>query len=165
MFKVDDGFSWEDDSFVPPNQNDLIIYELLIRDFHEDKSFESVVRKLDYLQGLGINAIELMPINEFDGNSSWGYNPSFHMAVDKIYGSPTKFKELVNECHKRGIAVILDVVYNHATGQNPYFRLWNTENNSYVGNPTPQNPFFQESPVSESYLNYFNDMNHESDYV
>lgn len=165
MFKVDDGFSWEDDSFIAPNEEDLIIYELLIRDFHEDKSFESVVGKLDYLQGLGINAIELMPVNEFDGNSSWGYNPSFHMAVDKIYGSPTKFKELVNECHKRGIAVILDVVYNHATGQNPYFRLWNTENNSYVGSPTTQNPFFQESPVSESYLNYFNDMNHESDYV
>ena len=165
MFKVDDGFSWEDDSFIPPEEEDLIIYELLIRDFHEDQSFESVVEKLDYLQGLGINAIELMPINEFDGNSSWGYNPSFHMAVDKIYGSPTKFKELVNECHKRGIAVILDVVYNHATGQNPYFRLWNTESDSYVGSPTSQNPFFQESPVSESYLNYFNDMNHESGYV
>ena len=87
------------------------------------------------------------------------------MALDKEYGSPIKFKELVNECHKRGIAVIVDVVYNHATGQNSYFRMWNTSGDSYDGIPTSQNPFFQLSPVSESYLNYFNDINHESSYV
>ena len=104
-------------------------------------------------------------IKEFDGNDSWGYNPSFHMALDKEYGSPVKFKELVNESHKRGIAVIVDVVYNHATGQNSYFRMWNTSSDSYDGIPTSQNPFFQLSPVSESYLNYFNDINHESSYV
>ena len=140
-------------------------YELLLRDFHQGRSYQSVIDKLDYLQELGINAIELMPINEFDGNDSWGYNPSFHMALDKEYGSPIKFKELVNECHKRGIAVIVDVVYNHATGQNSYFRMWNTSSDSYDGTPTSQNPFFQLSPVSESYLNYFNDINHESSYV
>ena len=143
----------------------MIIYELLIRDFHEERSFQSVISKLDYLEGIGINAIELMPVNEFDGNNSWGYNPSFHMALDKEYGSPAKFKELVNEAHKRGIAVRLDVVYNHATGQNPYFRLWNSQSDSYTGTPLSDNPFFQISPVSESYLNYFNDMNHDSDYV
>ena len=165
MFKIDDGFIWEDESFVPPKKDDLIIYELLVRDFHQDKSYQSVIDKLDYLENLGVNAIELMPINEFDGNDSWGYNPSFHMALDKEYGSPIKFKELVNECHKRGIAVILDVVYNHATGQNSYFRMWNTSSNTYDGTPTLQNPFFQISPVSESYLNYFNDINHESSYV
>ena len=79
--------------------------------------------------------------------------------------SSQKFKELVNESHKRGIAVILDVVYNHATGQNSYFRMWNTNSDAYDGTPTSQNPFFQVSPVSESYLNYFNDFNHESSYV
>ena len=106
-----------------------------------------------------------MPVNEFDGNESWGYNPSFHMAIDKAYGSPKELKKLVNECHKRGIAVILDVVYNHATGQNPYFRLWNTKPNSYDGEPSEENAFFQISPVSESYLNYFNDINHDFSYV
>ena len=87
------------------------------------------------------------------------------MAIDKKYGSPSKFKELVNECHKRGIAVILDVVYNHATGQNSYFRLWNSKPNEYDGLPTSNNPFFQDSPISESYLNYFNDINHDSQSV
>ena len=165
MFKIDDGFNWEDDDFIPPKKEDLIIYELLIRDFHQDRSYQSVIDKLDYLEGLGVNAIELMPINEFDGNDSWGYNPSFHMAIDKEYGSPIKLKELVNESHKRGIAIILDVVYNHATGQNSYFRMWNSSSDSYDGTPTSQNPFFQISPVSQSYLNYFNDMNHDSFYV
>ena len=165
MFKIDDSFIWEDANFTPPDKENLIIYELLLRDFHQDRSYQAVIDKLDYLQELGINAIELMPINEFDGNDSWGYNPSFHMALDKEYGSPVKFKELVNECHKRGIAVIVDVVYNHATGQNSYFRMWNTSSDSYDGIPTSQNPFFQLSPVSESYLNYFNDINHESSYV
>ena len=165
MFKIDDNFEWEDENFQKPAKENLIIYELLIRDFHEERSFQSVISKLDYLEGIGINAIELMPVNEFDGNNSWGYNPSFHMAIDKEYGSPAKLKELVNEAHKRGIAVILDVVYNHATGQNPYFRLWNSQSDSYTGTPLSDNPFFQISPVSESYLNYFNDMNHDSDYV
>ncbi|MEC8702392.1 MAG: alpha-amylase family glycosyl hydrolase [Bacteroidota bacterium] len=165
MFKIDDSFIWEDANFTPPDKENLVIYELLLRDFHQERSYQSVIDKLDYLQELGINAIELMPINEFDGNDSWGYNPSFHMALDKEYGSPVKFKELVNECHKRGIAVIVDVVYNHATGQNSYFRMWNTSSDSYDGIPTLQNPFFQLSPVSESYLNYFNDINHESSYV
>ena len=165
MFKIDDSFIWEDANFTPPDKENLVIYELLLRDFHQERSYQSVIDKLDYLQELGINAIELMPINEFDGNDSWGYNPSFHMALDKEYGSPVKFKELVNECHKRGIAVIVDVVYNHATGQNSYFRMWNTSSDSYDGIPTSQNPFFQLSPVSESYLNYFNDINHESSYV
>ncbi len=165
MFKIEDDFIWEDNDFTPPDKENLIIYEILVRDFHPDKSFSAVYEKLDYLEELGVNAIELMPVNEFDGNNSWGYNPAFHMAIDKQYGSPVKLKQLVNECHKRGIAVIIDVVYNHATGQHPYFRLWNSKPDAYDGIPSENNPFFQISPVSESYLNYFNDMNHDSEYV
>ena len=165
VLDLDRNFNWEDQNFIKPKKEKLIIYELLVRDFDEGKSFRSVIERLDYIQGLGVNAIELMPVNEFDGNESWGYNPSFHMAVDKAYGSPKELKKLVNECHKRGIAVILDVVYNHATGQNPYFRLWNSKPNAYDGEPTNENPFFQISPVSESYLNYFNDINHDFSYV
>ncbi len=165
VLDLERSFNWEDQNFIKPKKEELIIYELLVRDFDEGKSFRSVIERLDYIQGLGVNAIELMPVNEFDGNESWGYNPSFHMAIDKAYGSPKELKKLVNECHKRGIAVILDVVYNHATGQNPYFRLWNTKPNAYDGEPTNENPFFQISPVSESYLNFFNDINHDFSYV
>ena len=158
-------FNWEDENYEKPKKEELIIYEVLIRDFDEGKSFKSLYDRLDYIEGLGVNAIELMPINEFDGNESWGYNPSFHMAIDKAYGSPEELKKLVNACHKRGIAVIIDVVYNHATGQNPYFRLWNTKPNAYDGETTSENAFFQVSPVSEPYLNYFNDINHDFSYV
>ena len=79
---------------------------------------------LNYLEELGINAIELMPVNEFEGNNSWGYNPSFHMALDKYYGTPEAFKALVDACHARGIAVILDVVYNHVFSQSPLAKLY-----------------------------------------
>ena len=165
VLDIETEFNWEDENYVKPKKEELIIYEVLIRDFDEGKSFKSLYDKLDYIEGLGVNAIELMPVNEFDGNESWGYNPSFHMAIDKAYGSPEELKKLVNACHKRGIAVIIDVVYNHATGQNPYFRLWNTKPNAYDGEPTSENAFFQVSPVSESYLNYFNDINHDFSYV
>ena len=165
VLDMDTEFNWEDENYVKPKKEELIIYEVLIRDFDEGKSFKSLYDRLDYIEGLGVNAIELMPVNEFDGNESWGYNPSFHMAIDKAYGSPEELKKLVNACHKRGIAVIIDVVYNHATGQNPYFRLWNTKPNAYDGEPTSENAFFQVSPVSEPYLNYFNDINHDFSYV
>ncbi len=100
-----------------------------------------------------------MPLNEFDGNLSWGYNPSFHMALDKYYGTRNAFKTLVDECHKRGIAVIIDIVFNHGTGQNPYFRLWNTDNGGYNGTATAENPFYNTTPKHP--FNVFNDMNHE----
>ena len=103
-------FNWQITNFTPPAKTDLVIYELLIRDFDDLHSFDAIKARLDYLQNLGINAIELMPVSEFDGNESWGYNPSFHMALDKYYGTPTAFKQLIDECHARGIAVILDVV-------------------------------------------------------
>lgn len=122
-------------TFKNPSRDNLVIYELLIRDFDLLHSFDAVKARLDYLQNLGINAIELLPVSEFDGNESWGYNPSFHMALDKYYGTTNAFKSLIDECHSRGIAVILDVVYNHASGQHPYFRLWNDSNGGLEGNP------------------------------
>ncbi len=112
----DSDYNWQITNFQPPAKIDLVIYELLIRDFDVLHSFDAVKARLDYLQDLGVIAIEFMPLNEFDGNDSWGYNPSFHMALDKYYGSPTAFKQLIDECHNRGIAVLIDVVYNHASG-------------------------------------------------
>ncbi|MGA8855275.1 MAG: alpha-amylase family glycosyl hydrolase, partial [Christiangramia sp.] len=128
-------YNWNDTSFKKPAKEDLVIYELLLRDFDEDHSYKSLIDRLDYLENLGINAIELMPVNEFDGNESWGYNPSFHMATDKYYGSPEMLKTLIDEAHQRGIAVIADIVFNHATGQNPYFRLYNDTEGDTNGTP------------------------------
>ncbi|MFY7671745.1 alpha-amylase family glycosyl hydrolase [Tenacibaculum sp. MEBiC06402] len=160
-------FVWEVTNFNRPAKTDLVIYELLIRDFDALHSFDAVKDRLDYLQELGVNAIEFMPVSEFDGNESWGYNPSFHMALDKYYGTKTAFKQLVDECHKRGIAVILDVVYNHATGQNPYYRMWNTDNGNYGGQASVDSPFFNET--ARHSFNVFNDFNHSQqatkDYV
>lgn len=154
-------YVWENTDFERPAQEDLVIYELLIRDFDENHSFDSVVARLDYLEDLGINAIELMPVNEFDGNLSWGYNPSFHMALDKYYGTRNAFKAFVDECHNRGIAVILDVVYNHGTGQHPYYRMYNDCDGCYNGTPTADNPLFNAEDPNTAFQ-FFNDINHES---
>jgi len=160
-------YNWQVTSFQKPAKTDLVIYQLLIRDFDALHSFDAVKSRLDYLQNLGINAIQFLPVQEFDGNESWGYNPSFHMALDKYYGTKNAFKQFIDECHSRGIAVILDVVYNHATGQNPFYRMWNTDNGGYGGQPSANSPFFNETP-RHSY-NVFNDFNHSSqatkDYV
>ena len=160
-------YDWQTTSFTKPKKTDLVIYELLIRDFDALHSFSAVKERLDYLQGLGINAIEFMPLMEFDGNESWGYNPSFHMALDKYYGTKEAFKGLIDECHARGIAIIVDVAFNHASGQNPYYRMWNTDNGDYGGQASADNPFFNET-ATHSY-SVFNDFNHSQqatkDYV
>ncbi|MFY9242422.1 MAG: alpha-amylase family glycosyl hydrolase [Polaribacter sp.] len=163
----DTEYNWQVVNFQKPAKTDLVIYELLIRDFDELHSFDAVKARLDYLQELGVNAIEFMPVNEFDGNLSWGYNPSFHMALDKYYGSPKAFKQLIDECHRRGIAVILDIVYNHATGQNPFYRMYNTDDGNYGGQASANSPFFNQTPKHA--YNVYNDFNHSkqdvNDYV
>lgn len=142
-------YVWEASSYQRPEKTELIVYELLLRDFLEEKNYQTLTDTLDYLENLGVNAIELMPVNEFDGNLSWGYNPSFHLALDKFYGTPEAFKKFVDEAHKRDIAVILDVVMNHATGTSPLYQLYDSSNN----------PYFNAS-ARHSY-NVFNDFNHQ----
>ncbi|HMR17421.1 MAG TPA: alpha-amylase family glycosyl hydrolase, partial [Mariniflexile sp.] len=117
-------YPWQVTNFSKPKKEDLIIYEVLIRDFDADRNFQDVIDKIDYFKNLNINAIELMPIMEFEGNESWGYNTTFHMALDKFYGTEDKLRELVDVCHQNGIAVILDVALNHAFGRNPMIRMW-----------------------------------------
>lgn len=132
-------YNWQVTDFDRPNRHSLVIYELLVRDFTEEGSIDAVTAKLDYLETLGVNAIELLPIQEFDGNDSWGYNPCFYFAPDKAYGTKEDYKEFIDECHKRGIAVILDVVFNHTTGQFPWAKMWwNSATNKTAAN----NPFF-----------------------
>ena len=134
-------YNWTNSNFNPPENKDLIIYELLVRDFISTHSYQTLTDTLDYLTELGINAIELMPPGEFENNESWGYNPSFHMALDKYYGTPEHFKAFIDSCHGRGIAVINDIVFNQAFGQSPMVNLyWDGLNNR----PAANNPWFNE---------------------
>ena len=149
-------YQWTVTDFVRPDKNSLAIYELLLRDFTPEGSVKAATAKLDYLEALGINAIELMPIQEFDGNNSWGYNPCFYFAPDKAYGTADDYKEFIDECHKRGIAVILDIVINHATGQFPWMRMW-SDDGAY---PNAQNPFF--NVTAKHPFNVYNDLNHDN---
>lgn len=130
-------YPWSDATlnFKRPNKNNLVIYELWIYDYTTKKSLPGLIKRLDYLQGLGVNAIELMPICEFDGQISWGYNPNHYFALDKAYGTPEMLKEFVDECHKRGMAVILDMVFNHATGLNPMLKLYVNNETELKSNP------------------------------
>ncbi len=148
-------YNWQVTNFTKPDKKNLIIYELLIRDFTAQHSYQSLIDSMKYFRNLGINAIELMPVNEFDGNESWGYNPSFYFAPDKYYGTKNKLKEFIDTCHKNGIAVILDVVYNHVTGNAPQAKLyWDAANNR----PAANNPWLnQNAPHPYS---VFNDFNH-----
>lgn len=150
-------YPWQTTGWVRPPVEDLVVYELLLRDFVAQSDFRTLRDTLDYLVTLGVNAIGLMPISEFDGNDSWGYNPNHYFAVDKYYGPAETFKALVDEAHARGLAVILDVVYNHQTGQAPFVRLYNTGD---FGPPTPDNPWV--NPTARHPFNVFNDNNHES---
>ncbi|MEN9918068.1 MAG: hypothetical protein RL662_504 [Bacteroidota bacterium] len=152
-------YSWKVTNYKLPAKDKMVIYELLIRDFTKEHSFASTMQKLDYLQALGINAIELMPINEFEGNSSWGYNPSFYFAVDKYYGTKDAFKSFVDECHKRGMAVIIDMVLNHSFGQSPFAQLyWDSANNR----PASNNPWYNAQSPNQAYQ-WGSDFNHESE--
>lgn len=154
-------YDWQHSDFEKPDKENLIIYELLVRDFIASHNYQTLVDTLDYLVNLGINAIELMPVNEFENNESWGYNPSFHMALDKYYGTPEHFKAFVDACHERGIAVIQDVVLNHLFGQSPMVRLyWDAANNQ----PAENSPWFnQECPHEPFCWGY--DINHETQVV
>ncbi len=149
-------YNWEVPNFVMPPRENMVIYELLLRDFTTEKSLEAAIEKLDYLKTLGVTAIELMPIHEFDGNESWGYNPNHFFAPDKAYGTPEMYKRFVDECHKRGMAVIIDVVFNHATGNSPMAALyWNTSTTKTASD----NPWFNVNAPHP--YSVFHDFNHE----
>ena len=151
-------FAWQHDDFKIIDANKLNIYELHVRDFIADHRFETLLDTLDYLQNLGVTAIELMPVSEFEGNSSWGYNISYHMALDKYYGNENQLKAFIDACHARGIAVLHDVVLNHTFGQSSLCQLyWNITQNR----PADNNPWL--NPVAKHDFNVGYDFNHESD--
>lgn len=148
-------YQWSDATlnFKRPNKNNLIIYELWVYDYTPERSIAGLMKRLDYIENLGVNAIELMPVTEFDGNYNWGYSPNHYFALDKAYGTPEQLKAFVDECHKRGIAVILDMVFNHATGLNPMNKLYP------YGTELAHNPWFNvNAPHSD---NVYEDWNHD----
>ena len=152
-----DEYNWNVTNYERPEIKDLVIYELLLRDFLSKHSYQTLIDTLDYLDRLGVTAIELMPVNEFEGNLSWGYNPAFHIALDKYYGTQKAFKAFIDAAHSRGIAVILDVVLNHAFGRSPIIRLWNEGD---YGAPKSENPY--ANSIAKHPYNVGYDLNHES---
>ena len=143
-------YPWKVTNFEKPDKYHLVIYELLIRACGDSvpNSYQLLIDSFAYFKKLGINAIELMPVNEFTGNVGWGYNPAFYAALDKAYGTKNKFKEFVDLCHQNGIAVLLDVVYNQLDALNtPQGKLyWDSVNNRPAAdniwlNPVPPHPY------------------------
>ncbi|MGC4040513.1 MAG: alpha-amylase family glycosyl hydrolase [Flavobacterium sp.] len=140
-------------NFVKPKKKDLVIYEVLVRDFDADRSYQNLIDRMDYFKNLKINAIQLMPVMEFEGNESWGYNTVFHMAPDKRYGSPAKLKEFIDLCHQNGIAVILDVALNHVFGRSPLERMWmlDTDNDGWANGTgyrvSAENPYCNQDAM------------------
>jgi 1,4-alpha-glucan branching enzyme len=124
--RVVDEYAWRHDATPLPPDHELVIYEIHVGDFSggegdgvERGRFEHVVEKLDYLVDLGVNAVELMPVKEYPGDHSWGYNPRHFFATESSYGWTEDLKRLVDECHARGIRVLIDGVYNHAESACP----------------------------------------------
>ena len=153
-------YNWQVTNFTKPDKKNLMTYELLVRDFGDaaPNNYQLLIDTISYLKRLGINAIELMPVNEFTGNLSWGYNPQFYFALDKAYGTRTKFKEFIDLCHKNGIAVILDVVYNQMDAYSaPQGKLyWDAAN----GRPAANSPWLNQSAPHP--YSVFNDFNHNA---
>lgn len=155
-------YTWQATGFVRPAKEKLVVYEVLVRDFFADgeRNYQNLIDTLGYLKRLGINAIELMPVMEFNGNDSWGYNPTFMFAPDKYYGTKNKLKELVDRCHQQDMAVILDIAMNHHDLPNPYVLM---DYDFAAGRPQADNKWFYET--AQHPFNVFFDMNHGSSYT
>lgn len=150
-------YTWAVPSFTRPDKKGLVIYELHLRDFLAAHDWKTLKDTLGYLKRLGVNAIEVMPFNEFDGNDSWGYNPTFYFAPDKYYGPKNMLKAFVDSCHRNGMALIMDIVLNHTIGPSPLAQLyWDAQNNR----PAAGNPWY--NPVQPHAFGFGDDFNHES---
>jgi 1,4-alpha-glucan branching enzyme len=144
-------------NFQRPDKRNIIVYELLLRDFLSRSDWKTLRDTLGYLSRTGINTIHLMPFTEFEGNNSWGYNPAFMFANDKFYGPENHLKEFIDSCHGRGIAVVLDMVLNHQFGSSPMVQMyWDAA----ISKPATNSPWFNADAKHPFNVGY--DMNHEA---
>ncbi|MBS1532400.1 MAG: alpha-amylase [Bacteroidetes bacterium] len=150
-------YSWKVSNFQRPDPKNLVVYELLVRDFVATHSYKTLTDTLNYIANLGCNAIELMPVNEFEGNDSWGYNSNFMLALDKYYGTPNDYKAFIDACHAKGIAVIQDIVLEDQFGSSPLCQMyWNSAANE----PAANNPWLDQTNMHPAAVGY--QMNHQS---
>jgi len=148
-------YSWKTTSFKPADPKNLVVYELLVRDFVATHSYKTLTDTLSYLANLGVNAVELMPINEFEGNDSWGYNSNFMFALDKYYGTPNDYKAFVDACHAKGIAVIQDIVLEDQFGSSPMVQMY------WTGSaPASNSPWFDQTNMHPDAVGF--QLNHQS---
>lgn len=157
-----DTYPWRVNDFKVSDPSCMVIYELLIRDFTPEGNIKAAKEKISYLKELGVNVVELMPFNEFEGNNSWGYNPSFYFAPDKAYGTADDYKAFIDECHVQGIGVVMDIVLNHSYGQSPLVRMYQNG----IARPSADNPWYnQQSNFANPDAQWGADFNHESPYT
>ena len=163
-----DNYTWRSDGYLRPELDTLIIYELHVDDFaaqgNGQGQFEDVIGRLDHLRSAGINAIELLPVTDFPGTHSWGYDPHLMSAVESSYGTPEEFKELVDEAHVRGMAVIMDMVWNHIRSSSPVWMIQpDYDLNPYIKLHTELNP--NETEGSWGMLDWDHFNSHTIDYI
>ncbi|KXX67371.1 alpha-amylase family glycosyl hydrolase [Flammeovirga sp. SJP92] len=157
-------YDWQNNDFTAVPLAEAVVYELHIRDFVANDTYEEAIQKLDYIKDLGANTIHLMPVNEFEGNDSWGYNPNFYFAPDKYYGPKTKLMEFVDKAHGKGMAVVIDLVLNHSFHSSPMIRMYNKDGE--FGDPSEDNPWFNEKSNFENPgLQWGADFDHESEFT
>ena len=150
-------YTWKTASFTPADPKNLVVYELLPRDFVATHSYKTLTDTLNYIANLGVNAIELMPVNEFEGNDSWGYNSNFMFALDKYYGTPNDYKAFIDACHAKGIAVIQDIVLEDQFGSSPMAQMyWN----SAASQPSSTSPWFDQTNMHPDAVGY--QLNHQA---
>lgn len=151
-------YNWTSNSYVRPDKKDLMVYELLVRDFTAAQNWQSLKDTLNYIKTLGFNAIEIMPFNEFSGNNSWGYNPIYYMAPDKAYGTKNALKAFIDAAHNMGIAVIQDIAFNQADQGSPLVWMWW---NKTLNRPAANSPYFYET--DQHPFSVFYDFNHNTE--
>ncbi len=150
-------YSWKTSSFTRADPKNLVVYELLVRDFVAKHNYKTLTDTLNYITNLGVNAIELLPVNEFEGNDSWGYNTNYGFALDKYYGTKNDYKAFIDACHAKGIAVIQDIVLEDQFGSSPMVQMYATSS----GSPSASNPWFDQTNMHPSAVGY--QLNHQSD--
>jgi pullulanase/glycogen debranching enzyme len=148
-------YTWKVTNFTRPAQKNLVVYELLVRDFVATHSYQTLTDTLNYIANLGVNAIELLPVNEFEGNDSWGYNSNFMFALDKYYGTKNAYKAFIDACHAKGIAVIQDIVLEDQFGSSPLVQMYAASN----GAPSVDNPWLAPTTTHPDGVGY--QMNHQ----